>query len=133
MSGPNSTSFQETSELLMSVRVPPEVQLMPIFEHNNEEWVGLTAPMLANKSLTACEAYLQSLEGFPPTLSLREFAYELLPDTVDAAASPMLPYFPVPLGIYLKDTRNVSLVIEIRKKLIDMGREVDPSGHPEIR
>jgi hypothetical protein len=29
MSGPNSMSFQEPSELLMSVRVPPESQLMP--------------------------------------------------------------------------------------------------------
>lgn len=45
----------------------------------------------------------------------------------------MLPYFLVPLDIYLKDTRSVGLVIEIRKKLIELGREVDTSGNPEIR
>jgi len=133
MHGPNPTSFPEPSELLDHIGVPLERQHMPIFEHDGQVWVGLTAPRLASEPLTACQTYLQSFAGLPPTLSLREFAYELLPDTADAAASPMLPYFPVPLGIYLKDTRNVRLVIEIRKKLIDMGREVDPSGYPEIR
>ncbi len=92
MHGQNSTSFREPSELLMRVPVPPEVQLMPIFEHNNEEWAGLIAPMLANKPLTACKAYLQSLGDFPPTLSLRGFAHELLPEGAEPATTPMFPY-----------------------------------------
>lgn len=93
MHGQNSTSFQEPSELLMSVRVMPESQLMPIFEHDGEEWVGLTAPMLANKPLTACKAYLQSLGGFQPTLSLRGFAHELLPE---GPTQQRLPCFHIP-------------------------------------
>lgn len=70
---------------------------MPFFEHDSQVWVGLTAPRLASEPLTACQTYLQSFAGLPPKLSLREFAFEFLPDTADAAASPMLPYFPVPL------------------------------------
>ncbi len=61
--------LSRASELLMSFRVPPESQLVPVFEYSNEEWVGLTALMLSNGPLTACKAYLQSAEGPRPVAS----------------------------------------------------------------
>jgi hypothetical protein len=133
MHGPNPTSFPEPSELLDHIGVPLERQHMPIFEHDGQVWVGLTAPRLASEPLTACQAYLQSFAGLPPTLSLREFAHKLLTDVADAAASPMLPYFPVPLDIYLKDTLNGMLAVAIHKRLLDLGRDVSHWGNPGIR